>query len=274
MQLSVEVSMIKHISGEEEELEKIMPYLNKDMVRVEYGGPKRGQMVEMIEHMLNTINCFASSHGSGWLEEKISILTVKFSKISPLRAGSYLLFPSDLKKQNFSPAKIETKNNNKCFLYCFIAAYHLLQQKNGPALYKASEGFQKNRKIATYEGKSDEEDKDEDNVQEVVVNEEKKETIKIVKTEGEFDMPMSNLDIERFERMNNVQINVFRYLSDKLIPVPFAETFVMDLFLLSDRSVLHYLLINDLAKLINFIRKRAPKIGVKFVEDAFIRAPL
>ena len=98
--------------------------------------------------------------------------------------------------------------------------------KNGRALYKASEGYQKETKIATYEGKSDEEDNDEDNVQEAVLSE--KKTINIVKIEGEFDMPMSILDIDRFERMNV-------------------------------GSVHHYELINDLAKLVNFIRKRAPR---------------
>ena len=70
MQLTVEVSMIKHINGEEEKSDKIMLYLNTDMVRVDYGGLERRHFVEMIEHMLNTINRFAS-HGSGWLIEKI-----------------------------------------------------------------------------------------------------------------------------------------------------------------------------------------------------------
>ena len=49
------------------------------------------------------------------------------------------------------------------------------------------------KKIATCEGKSGEDDKDEDIVQEAVVNETKKEMIKIVKIEGEFDMPINNL---------------------------------------------------------------------------------
>ena len=56
--------MIKHISGEEEKPEKIMLYLNTDMVRFDYGGLERRQFVEFIQHMLNTINCFAS-HGRG-----------------------------------------------------------------------------------------------------------------------------------------------------------------------------------------------------------------
>ena len=113
MQLSVEVSIMKHISGEEEEPDKIMQYLNTDMVRVDYGALERGQFLEMIDHMLNTINCFAS-HGSGWLVEKISKVTTNFA--------SYVSLPNDPKKQNFSLVNIETKNNNKFFLllYCSI----------------------------------------------------------------------------------------------------------------------------------------------------------
>ena len=139
MQLSVKVSMIKQNSSEEEEPDKIMLYLKTDIVRVDYGGLERGQHVEMIEHMLNTISCFAS-HGSGWLVEKISKATINFAKTSPMRAGSYLTLPNDPKKRKFNLGTIETKNTNKCCLHCLNAAYHF---KIGPALYKASQGYQK-----------------------------------------------------------------------------------------------------------------------------------
>ena len=79
MQLSVEVGLIKHISGKEEEPDKIMLYLITDMVRVDYDGLERRQFDEIIEHMLNTIDCFAS-HGSGWLAEKNSNVTISFPK--------------------------------------------------------------------------------------------------------------------------------------------------------------------------------------------------
>ena len=88
MQLLVEVCMIKHIIGEEEEPDKLMLYLNTDMVRVDYSELERGQFVEMIEHMLKTINCFAS-HGSGWLVEEISKVNINFAILSPMRAASY-----------------------------------------------------------------------------------------------------------------------------------------------------------------------------------------
>ena len=37
-----------------------------------------------------------------------------------------------------------------------------------------------------------------------------REMKQIVKIQGDFEMPMSILEIGRFERLNNVQINVFR----------------------------------------------------------------
>ena len=64
-------------------------------------------------------------------------------------------------------------------------------------------------------------------MQEAVVNETKKETAKIVKIEGKVDEPMRILDLDRFKRMNNVQIKVFWYMSDELMPVRISEELVL-----------------------------------------------
>ena len=75
VQFSVEVSLMKHHltveNDEKPNVEKITLFLNTEMVRVNYGGLEQGQYSEMIEHMLNSINCFAS-HGSGWIIERTS----------------------------------------------------------------------------------------------------------------------------------------------------------------------------------------------------------
>ena len=157
---SVEVSLMKHPTVENDEepnVEKITFFLNTEMARVNYGGLEQGQYIEMIEHMLNSINCFAS-HGSGWITERISKVTINFAKLSPMRAGSYLLLPLGLKKQNFNLVNIKTKTNDKGFLYCFIAAYHL---EHGPPLYASSQAYRKKTKCATYK-KEDSEDEDSD----------------------------------------------------------------------------------------------------------------
>ena len=105
---------MKHLltveNDEEPNVEKITHFLNTEMVRVNYGGLEQGQYIEMIEHMLNSINCFAS-HGSGWIIERISKVTINFAKLSPMRAGSYLPLPLGLKKQNFNlPCKYRNKD--------------------------------------------------------------------------------------------------------------------------------------------------------------------
>ena len=155
---------MKHLTVENDEepnVEKITLFLNTKMVRVNYGGLEQGQYIEMIEHMLNSINCFPS-HGSGWIIERTSKVTINFTKPSPMRAGSYLPLPLGLKKQNFNLVKIQTKTNDKCFLYCFIAAYHL---KHGPPLCASSQAYRKKTKCATYkEEDSEDEDSDDDEV--------------------------------------------------------------------------------------------------------------
>ena len=63
------------------------------------------------------------------------------------------------------------------------------------------------------------------------------------------------------------------YQSEELIPIQISKelncTFVMDLLLLSDGSAYHYALINDLTKLVNFIRKRAPRDRNEICRNCF-----
>ena len=163
VQFSVEVSLMKHPTVENDEepnVEKITLFLNTEMVRVNYGGLEQGQYIEMIEHMLNSINCFAS-HGSGWIIERISKVTINFAKLSPCAQEATCRYPL-VSKNNFNLVNIETKTNDKCFLYCFIAAYHL---KHGPPLYASSQAYRKKTKCATYkEEDSGDEDSDDDEV--------------------------------------------------------------------------------------------------------------
>ena len=63
-----------------------------------------------------------------------------------------------------------------------------------------------------------------------------------------------------------------RYQSEELIPIRISKelncTFVTDLLLLSDGSAYHYVLINDLTKLVNFIRKEHHATEMKSAENA------
>ena len=50
--------------------EKTMLYLKSKMINVFFKGIEKETCLEMIEHMVNAINTFAS-HGSGWIVERI-----------------------------------------------------------------------------------------------------------------------------------------------------------------------------------------------------------
>ena len=103
--------------------EKTMLYLNSKMINVFFKGIEKETYLEMIEHMVNAINTFGS-HGSGWIVERIEKLAVSFAAFSPIPAGSYIHLPDSLKPVKQSFTNIKTRNDQKCFLYCFVAAYH------------------------------------------------------------------------------------------------------------------------------------------------------
>ena len=192
-QLHVDVSMIKFSSDTNKtgdgELrhEKTMLYLNSKMINVFFNGIEKETYLELIEHMVNIINTF-TSHGSGWIVERIEKLAVNFAAFSPIRAGSYIDLHDSLKpaKQRFT--NIKTRNNQKCFLYCFVAAYHDQYSETTTALYPAAQSYQYRNKLKNY--KLSQKD--------------------VVKIKGWYEMPMRLYDIDQFEQLNNRQVNVFR----------------------------------------------------------------
>ena len=191
--LHVDVSMIKFSSDTNEtgdvELrhEKTMLYLSSRMINVFFNGIEKETYLEMIEHMANAINTFAS-YGSGWIVESIEKLAVSFAAFSPIRACSYIGLPYSLKPVKQSFTNIKTRNDQKCFLYCFVAAYHDRYSETTTALYPAAQSYQHRNKLKNYKLS-----------QELVVE-----------IEGWYEMPMGLHDIDRSEQLNNCQVNVFR----------------------------------------------------------------
>ena len=85
-------------------------------------------------------------------------------------------------------------------------------------------------------------------------------------------MPMGFEDILEFEKLNDVQVNVFGYDNGQLFPLKvssYESEFVMDLLLLYYGDYHHYVLITDLVKsfdtydVLNFV------IVIKSVGSAF-----
>ena len=80
--------------------------------------------------------------------------------------------------QHLLCSQMSTLNDDRCFLYCFVAAYHNV---NEPALYPTSRRWLEKNKVSTY-------DLDKEG---------------IVKINGEYEMPMGLIDMDRFEKLNN-----------------------------------------------------------------------
>ena len=78
---------------------------------------------------------------------------------------------------------------------------------------------------------------------------------------GEFIMPMTFHQLNKFKQLNQVRVNVFRNSNKKLIPFRISNNpifeFNLDLLLLSDGSLHHYVLITNIKGLIHhYIQKK------------------
>ena len=181
-QLHVNASMIKFSNDTNEtgdgELrhEKTMLYLNSKMINVFFNGIEKETYLEMIERMVNAIIMFAS-HGSGWIVERIEKLAVSFAAFSPIRAGSYIDLPDSLKPVKQSFTNMKTRNYQKCFLYCFVAAYHDRYSETTTALYPAAQSYQHRNKLKNYTLSHEH----------------------VVKIEGWYEMPIGLHDIDLFD---------------------------------------------------------------------------
>jgi len=86
-------------------------------------------------------------------------------------------------------------------------------------------------------------------------------------------MPMPFNKIEAFEKINNVQVNIFQYEQKNLVPLKVSQrkdvNLIMDLLLLSDGSAYHYVLILDLKNLINHVKGLEYRADSKVCRNCF-----
>ena len=187
VQFHVEVGMIKNPTvqdGDSGNFKRTMLFLNTKTLTVYFEGIAGDQFLKLIEPMVNQVSSF-SSHCSGWNTDRIEKLQISFAAFSPIKAGSYLELPDALSAASTLVTNINTKDDDRCFLYCFVAAYHNV---NEPALYPTSRRWLEKCKVSTYDLYKE----------------------GIGKISGEYEMPMGLMDMERFEKLNNCQINVFQ----------------------------------------------------------------
>ena len=236
LQITTDVSLSKPSSEENsQQRERITIYVHTKMSGpIYHDGISEEQYLDLINDIICSISSF-SSHGSGWTIESLDKVDVKIMRYSPIRGSSYLsLDPALCNNQNL--INIRNFADNNCFLYCFTAGYHL---KFGPDLMKDNRLFRPRTNPLTYHPSN-------------------AATHQAV---GDFEMPMSLNRIDRFEDLNQVQVNVFRYEKKALLPLRISKhkdfNFVLDLLLLSNGNTHHYVLITDLYKLICSVRGKS-----------------
>ena len=74
---------------------------------------------------------------------------------------------------------------------------------------------------------------------------------------GDFPTPMPVNQIDRFQKLNEVQINVFRFEGKDLVPLKVSKeysNFVMDLLIISEGCTHHNVLITDLKHFASFVK--------------------
>ena len=129
---------------------------------------------------------------------------------------------------------IRNNEDENCFIYCYTAAYHL--HTDIPLVETSS--WRCTTNPGTYNPTYNPLAK---------------------KHAGNFRMPMPFHDLERFEKLNKVQVNVFILVKKDLLPLrvsQFHSDFIIDLLLLSEGGSHHYVLITDLKHFVNFLKNK------------------
>ena len=183
MQLTVELSLTKPVA---EETERVTVFFNTETVSLYHTGLSDETYTELVDSIVTKLVSF-SSHGSGWQLSSIDKVTLKLVRFVPVRGSSFIPLPEGhLLRRDSNLLNIHNGNDENCFLYCYTAGYHLVFKKE--TLEPPRKCFRPRTNVLTYSNE----------------NPAAKQPV------GDFDMPMSLMDISKFEDMNEVQVNVFK----------------------------------------------------------------
>ena len=222
---------------------RIKIYINSKMQRVYFTGLSKSCFAGMVEQMLLALNNFAS-HGSGWTVDSIENIELRSN---PTAGYSYLALPTELAKYQCL-LNIRNWQDEKCFLYCYTIQYHntfgtpliptnaLWRQKPNPIMYSS-------------------------------------ENPRAKQAAGEFMIPMAFHQMKKSEQRNRVRANVIRRLNKKLVPLSISNNknynFNLDLLLLSDGSMHHFVLIIRIKALIHKYLEKRQRIDNHFCRNCF-----
>ena len=149
--------------------------------------------------------------GSGWSIDQILKMEVHTTEYNPLNASRYVPLPTQIAKKK---AVLSIVNNDeKCFIWSILASLYLVSGNSHP--YRVSSYIQ-------YES--------ELNCQSI-------------------EMPVSLANVPKFEKQNNISINVFGLVYPLSITKSRHEKHV-NLLLKSDKDKRHYCLIKNMSRLL------------------------
>ncbi|XP_026285709.2 uncharacterized protein LOC113211531 [Frankliniella occidentalis] len=190
---------------------------------------REDELVEQIqEAILGVVNNFdkCQAEGSQILFDCVDRLEIRVAKYSPLKGSSYLPLPKHLQNSNKGLINIQNFNDEKCFLYCCLAAINL------------PEGHPE--RVSKYRGR---------------LNELNFRGIKF---------PVSIPDITKFEKQNpGYSVNVFGLEEEKhVVPLRISKVvngIVINTLLLrgeDEEDECHYVLIKNLSAFLCCVMKQ------------------
>ena len=134
------------------------------------------------------------------------------TKRNALTSHARTIYPSKLQSKK-AIINIQNEEDNECFKWCILR--HLHPDKNP----------QRVSSLKRYEDEL---------------------------TFSDIDFPMKLSDITKFEKQNNIYVNVYGYEKDTVYPLRFSKNRdVVDLLLISSAENNHYCLIKDLSRLVS-----------------------
>ena len=230
VQFSAELQLLKHFREPDYDDERMTIFANSLMTPVYAVGLSNADFLSMVGKMLAVLFTVASSE-SGWLLEKVLRVNIKFAKHRPASGSSYIDLPSHLQKCN-SLLNIRNHTDNNCFFYSFVAASYLKSNN-----FEVEEGPNDSLKLTSPEFY---------------------QNMSLLQPASEFTMPMGFNDIDKFETLNDVQVNVFGFEKRDLFPMRVSKRTTsqlsLDMLLLYENEKHHYVLIKDLCRLFCFIK--------------------
>ena len=253
VQFSAKLTLIKHAtvvsdqSVQQPEDERVEIFANSMMTPLYANGLSDELFLEMLGKMETGFQNF-SAHGSGWVLQRVNELYIKIGKMLPIRGSSFIPLPAKIANSQ-QLINIRNHNDHNCFLLCYTAAYHLRYKPDlivgrlvDPKLEETDPHTY--TKPGTHQASDD------------------------------FVMPMSLNMIPQFERLNNVQVNVFQYQKGDLIPMivskfESSDNFIMDLLLLYEPGMHHFVLIKDLLRFVCEVRKQKFRSFLQLCRNCF-----